>query len=130
VSCEKCQLSLDFRQEDGLINAITRRRKFELSPEHIVTVLFTGNFIGILFCRSLLWRTRFHTSIRMLLLSVIEVIWNIFPSHKYSSFALLIAHMAVMYGLIAAPLEHSNQPKPSETAAASPVGSQKKMKYM
>ncbi|RWR91625.1 dol-P-Man:Man5GlcNAc2-PP-Dol alpha-1,3-mannosyltransferase isoform X1 [Cinnamomum micranthum f. kanehirae] len=67
-----------------------------LSKEHIVTVMFVGNFIGIVCARSLhyqfyswyfyslpflLWKTPFPTLLRLILFGGVEVCWNIYPSN-------------------------------------------------
>lgn len=89
-----------------------------LQSEHIVTTLFVGNFIGIVCARSLhyqfyswyffslpylLWKTPFPTLLRLMLFAGIEVCWNIYPSNKYSSSALLCMHLIILWGLWTAP---------------------------
>lgn len=110
-------------QEEGVVEAITNPGKFRLSPDHIVTLMFTSNFIGFVFSRSLhfqfyvwiyhqlpylLWQTKFPTTLRIALLVAIEVVWNIFPSNAYGSFTLFICHLTILYGLWQAPLLHTN----------------------
>lgn len=92
-----------------------------ISGEHIVTTLFTGNFIGIVCARSLhyqfyswyvcslpylLWRTSFPTLVRLLLFVGVELCWNVFPSGVYSSMALLCLHVLILWGLWRAPPEY------------------------
>ncbi|KAG0332650.1 dolichyl-P-Man:Man(5)GlcNAc(2)-PP-dolichol alpha-1,3-mannosyltransferase [Podila horticola] len=85
-----------------------------LKPNHVLTALFTSNFIGIVFARSLhyqfyawysmtlpylLWQTRLPVVVRVLLLAVIEWSWNVFPATPASSQALLASHLVILAGL-------------------------------
>ncbi|KAK1293569.1 Dol-P-Man:Man(5)GlcNAc(2)-PP-Dol alpha-1,3-mannosyltransferase [Acorus calamus] len=85
-----------------------------LREEHIATVMFVGNFIGIVCARSLhyqfyswyfyslpflLWKTPFPNSLRVILFFTVEICWNIFPSNLYSSLALLCTHLLILWGL-------------------------------
>ncbi|XP_068659583.1 dol-P-Man:Man(5)GlcNAc(2)-PP-Dol alpha-1,3-mannosyltransferase [Aristolochia californica] len=91
-----------------------------LNVNHIVTLMFVGNFIGIIFARSLhyqfyswyfhslpflLWKTRFPTPIRLILFAGVELCWNIYPSNVYSSFLLFCIHLTILLGLWFAPSE-------------------------
>lgn len=91
-----------------------------LTSDHIITVLFTSNFIGIVLARSLhfqfyvwyfftipylLWSTALPNTIRVALLLAIEVVWNIFPSTANTSIVLLIAHLILLLALVATPLQ-------------------------
>jgi alpha-1,3-mannosyltransferase len=93
------------------------------SSSEIVTTLFTSQIIGIAFARSLHYQfyswyfwtlpflafKAFHPSIRKInykrLLSIalflfaIEICWNIYPSTKYSSTALLCCHLTLIFAL-------------------------------
>ncbi|XP_038975251.1 dol-P-Man:Man(5)GlcNAc(2)-PP-Dol alpha-1,3-mannosyltransferase-like isoform X1 [Phoenix dactylifera] len=102
-----------------------------LSREHITTVMFVGNFIGIVCARSLhyqfyswyfyslpflLWKTPFPTSLRLVLFAAVELCWNIFPSNFYSSLLLLCIHLSILWGLWIAPSEYPYvDGKPSQT---------------
>ncbi|XP_022153296.1 dol-P-Man:Man(5)GlcNAc(2)-PP-Dol alpha-1,3-mannosyltransferase [Momordica charantia] len=92
-----------------------------LKEEHIVTTMFVGNFIGILCARSLhyqfyswyffsipylLWRTPFHTLLRLVLFAGIEFCWNVYPSNFYSSILLLSLHLILLWGLWCGPEEN------------------------
>ncbi|XP_030543324.1 dol-P-Man:Man(5)GlcNAc(2)-PP-Dol alpha-1,3-mannosyltransferase [Rhodamnia argentea] len=92
-----------------------------LCPEHIVTTMFAGNFIGIVCARSLhyqfyswyfcslpylLWRTPFPTLLRIILFVGVELCWNIYPSNIYSSVMLLCLHLVILWGLWSAPPEY------------------------
>ncbi|KAI3506666.1 hypothetical protein L1887_21229 [Cichorium endivia] len=95
-----------------------------VKKEHIVTTMFTGNFIGIVCARSLhyqfyswyicslpylLWRTPFPTIVRLLLFAGVEVCWNVFPSTVYSSMTLLCLHVLILWGLWRAPPQYPYQ---------------------
>lgn len=91
-----------------------------LRNEHIATVMFVGNFIGIICARSLhyqfyswyffslpllLWKTPFPTTIRLLLFAGIELCWNVYPSSSFSSLVLLFIHATILWGLWISPCE-------------------------
>jgi len=99
----------------------SRPRSSILSIEHIVTVMFIGNFIGIVYARSLhyqfyswyfyslpflLWKTRFQTPLRIILFLAVEFCWNIYPSSAYSSLLLLFSHLCILFGIWFAPAEY------------------------
>lgn len=92
-----------------------------LRAEHIATVMFAGNFIGIVCARSLhyqfyswyfyslpylLWKTPFPTLVRLILFGVVESCWNVYPSNVYSSTLLLLAHLLILGGLWTASSEY------------------------
>ncbi|KIY63451.1 glycosyltransferase family 58 protein [Cylindrobasidium torrendii FP15055 ss-10] len=82
--------------------------------EDVALMLFTSNLIGIIFSRSLhyqfyswyaqqlpyiAWRTRWHWSLKILFVLMIEYAWNVFPSTPLSSNLLLGANVALLSGL-------------------------------
>lgn len=86
-----------------------------LSANNIVFVLFTSNFIGMAFARSLhyqfyvwyfhtlpylLWSIRMSPALRLLILGVIEMCWNTYPSTVLSSSMLHVSHLVILFGLI------------------------------
>lgn len=86
----------------------------KFSSLHIILMLFCSNFIGMCFSRSLhyqfyiwyyhtlpvlLWASPISTKFRLLLLGVIEMAWNTYPSTVYSSISLHVAH-AILLTLI------------------------------
>ncbi|KAL6504994.1 dolichyl-P-Man:Man(5)GlcNAc(2)-PP-dolichol alpha-1,3-mannosyltransferase [Orobanche gracilis] len=92
-----------------------------LKTEHITTTMFVGNFIGIVFARSLhyqfyswyfyslpylLWRTPFSTWLRLVLFFTVELCWNVYPSSVCSSAMLVGAHLVILGGLWLAPPEY------------------------
>eukprot|EP01127_Copromyxa_protea_P001453 TRINITY_DN1143_c0_g5_i1.p1 TRINITY_DN1143_c0_g5~~TRINITY_DN1143_c0_g5_i1.p1 ORF type:complete len:414 (+),score=64.06 TRINITY_DN1143_c0_g5_i1:166-1242(+) len=93
-------------------------KKDLLSADYILFVLFTSNFVGIVFARSLhfqfyvwyfhtlpylLWSTNLYTPLRLALMLVIEVVWNIFPSNAMGSLALFVSHLIILVALWFAP---------------------------
>jgi len=85
-----------------------------LTADHIATVMFTSNLIGILFARSLhyqfyswyaqqipflTWRTRYPIPLKLALIFGIEYAWNVFPSTSFSSGVLLAANVLLLAGL-------------------------------
>lgn len=96
-------------------------RPSSLSAEHIVTVMFVGNFIGVVCARSLhyqfyswyfyslpflLWKTRYQTPLRIILFLVVECCWNVYPSTAYSSLLLLFVHLCILFGIWFSPAEY------------------------
>jgi len=82
----------------------------------LVLPLFMSNFIGIMFARSLhyqfyvwyyhtlhylVWTTGYPVKHRLLLLGLIEMCWNTFPSTVASSGALHLCHFIIFVGLLA-----------------------------
>ncbi|KAF8944336.1 dolichyl-P-Man:Man(5)GlcNAc(2)-PP-dolichol alpha-1,3-mannosyltransferase [Haplosporangium gracile] len=85
-----------------------------MQPSHILTLLFTSNFIGIVFARSLhyqfyawyfmtlpylLYQTRIPVVLSMVLLGAIEWSWNVFPATAESSGVLITSHLIILVGL-------------------------------
>uniref|UniRef100_A0A914VP06 dolichyl-P-Man:Man5GlcNAc2-PP-dolichol alpha-1,3-mannosyltransferase n=1 Tax=Plectus sambesii TaxID=2011161 RepID=A0A914VP06_9BILA len=86
-----------------------------LSPNDILFPLFTANFIGMMFSRSLhyqfyswyfhslpylLWSSKLHPIINMVVMIGIELCWNTYPSTVISSAALHLLHIVIAVGLI------------------------------
>lgn len=76
--------------------------------------MFTCNFIGVACSRSLhyqfyvwyfhtlpylLWSTPFPNPSKLIIMGIIELCWNTYPSTSFSSFALHICHIAILVGL-------------------------------
>ncbi|KAM4825565.1 dol-P-Man:Man(5)GlcNAc(2)-PP-Dol alpha-1,3-mannosyltransferase-like [Thomomys bottae] len=105
-----------------------------LTPNQVVSTLFTSNFIGICFSRSLhcqfylwyfhilpylLWATpaRWLTHLlRLLVLGHIELSWNTYPSTSCSSAALHICHAVILLQLWLGPQSLPSSSKPSKKA--------------
>lgn len=79
-----------------------------------VLPMFAANFIGIAFSRSLhyqfyiwyyhtlpyiAWHSNYTNITRIVILGIIELCWNTYPSTVYSSAALHACHLALLYGL-------------------------------
>ncbi|XP_060762021.1 dol-P-Man:Man(5)GlcNAc(2)-PP-Dol alpha-1,3-mannosyltransferase [Neoarius graeffei] len=91
-------------------NSVTQK----LSADQIVLILFSSNFIGMCFCRSLHYQFYvwyFHTLpfllwsggvkklahlLRVLILGLIELAWNTYPSTTYSSLSLHVCHLIIL----------------------------------
>ncbi|KAL9648031.1 hypothetical protein ABK040_012085 [Willaertia magna] len=103
----------------------------KLNPHYILYIMFTSNFIGICFSRSLhyqfyIWY--FHSLpfllfeipfiklfknnslnnlinylFRFIILLSIEYVWNVYPSTFYSSIILHICHFIILIGLLIKP---------------------------
>lgn len=92
----------------------------KINANHIILVMFTSNFIGVMFARSLhfqfyvwyfftlpylLWNTFYPNIIKIFIMLVIEIIWNIYPSNPLTSLILFICHLSILTGLILTPLK-------------------------
>ncbi|XP_029201049.2 dol-P-Man:Man(5)GlcNAc(2)-PP-Dol alpha-1,3-mannosyltransferase-like [Acropora millepora] len=89
-------------------------QRHSLKANQIVYVLFVSNFIGVAFSRSLhyqfyvwyfhtlpflLWKTNLWVSVKVLVLGVVELCWNTYPSTVASSMALHVCHAVILGGL-------------------------------
>eukprot|EP01104_Vermistella_antarctica_P006209 TRINITY_DN16931_c0_g1_i1.p1 TRINITY_DN16931_c0_g1~~TRINITY_DN16931_c0_g1_i1.p1 ORF type:complete len:423 (+),score=90.65 TRINITY_DN16931_c0_g1_i1:228-1496(+) len=107
------------QSEGGLWRAVREwKEKPALSAEHIVAVMFTSNFIGIVFARSLhyqfyvwywhtlpflLWKTALPVPVRLVLLAAVEWVWNVYPSNSTSSITLQVCHLVLLVSLLLSP---------------------------
>lgn len=86
-----------------------------VSQSEIILVMFISNFIGMCFARSLhyqfyvwyfhtlpflLWCIKIPTAMRLLLLGLIELSWNTYPSTNASSGILHASHLVILCGLL------------------------------
>jgi alpha-1,3-mannosyltransferase len=86
----------------------------DASNETILTILFTSNMIGTLFARSLhyqfyswtawtmpfmLWRTGWNPIIQMMIWTLGEWAWNVYPSTSASSVTVVGVYAAVLVGV-------------------------------
>ncbi|XP_072749503.1 lethal(2)neighbour of tid protein [Anoplolepis gracilipes] len=96
---------------------ILKAEKINMSnvSQLFVYPLFLANFIGIMFSRSLhyqfyvwyyhtlpyiAWCTHYKTAIKLTILGVIELCWNTYPSTVFSSAALHVCHIILLYGTL------------------------------
>ncbi|XP_012529999.1 lethal(2)neighbour of Tid protein [Monomorium pharaonis] len=100
-----------------LKSQLRKREKVDMSTvsQLFVYPLFVANFIGVVFSRSLhyqfyiwyyhtlpyvAWCTDYKTIVKLTLLGVIELCWNTYPSTVFSSVALNLCHVILLYGIL------------------------------
>ncbi|XP_012563282.2 dol-P-Man:Man(5)GlcNAc(2)-PP-Dol alpha-1,3-mannosyltransferase [Hydra vulgaris] len=86
-----------------------------LSSNEVVFVLFSSNFVGMCFARSLhyqfyvwyfhtlpflLWSIKSTPAFKLLILGLIEMCWNTYPSTSLSSGVLHSCHFLILSGLL------------------------------
>ncbi|KAG5333473.1 NT56 protein, partial [Acromyrmex heyeri] len=96
---------------------LRKKEKVDMSTvsQLFVYPLFVANFIGIMFSRSLhyqfyiwyyhtlpyiVWCTDYKTIFKLTILGVIELCWNTYPSTVFSSAALHLCHIILLYGIL------------------------------
>lgn len=102
---------------DGMIEPLEKSdygEYFDRTVQLAVLPIFLANFIGIVCARSLhyqfyvwyfhslpylIWYTEFQLSLKFLLLGVIEMAWNTYPSTNVSSAMLHISHLVLLFGI-------------------------------
>lgn len=87
---------------------------FDKSVQLVLLPIFLSNFIGIVCARSLhyqfyvwyfhslpylVWYTRYSTSAKFLILGLLEMAWNVYPSTEFSSIALHTSHVLLLVGV-------------------------------
>ncbi|KAJ0181282.1 hypothetical protein K1T71_003367 [Dendrolimus kikuchii] len=87
---------------------------FDILSQLFILPMFIVNFIGVVCARSLhyqfyswyfhslpylLWSNNFSVIVRFLILAMIEMCWNTYPSTELTSAILHISHIAVLYGV-------------------------------
>ncbi|XP_045761525.1 lethal(2)neighbour of tid protein 2 [Maniola jurtina] len=87
---------------------------FDVLSQLFILPMFLVNFIGIVCARSLhyqfyswyfhtlpylLWSTNYTIIVRFLILALIELSWNTYPSTDITSAMLHICHLCVLYGV-------------------------------
>lgn len=87
---------------------------FDQSTQLALLPIFLSNFIGIVCARSLhyqfyiwyfhslpylTWFTGFNTSFKFLILALIELAWNTYPSTEFSSLLLHGCHLILLFGI-------------------------------
>lgn len=86
----------------------------KLCPNFIILTIFTSNFIGIAFARTLhyqfyswyfhmipyiLWHIRIPIVLKIILFMFIEISFNKFPATSLSSSILEISHIIILFGI-------------------------------
>ena len=100
----------------------TDPRMAPLDAAHVLLILFSGNFVGIVCARTLhyqfyawyfqslpllLWSVRMPSPLRVLLWAVIETVWNLYPPTAASSLTLLVCHGILLIMLLRRPTDPS-----------------------
>ncbi|XP_052213489.1 dol-P-Man:Man(5)GlcNAc(2)-PP-Dol alpha-1,3-mannosyltransferase-like isoform X2 [Dreissena polymorpha] len=98
--------------------SLSTKTATRLKPDQILLPFFTSNFIGMCFSRSLhyqfyvwyfhtlhylLWSTSIHQVGKVLILGLVELCWNTYPSTGLSSLVLHACHLTVLTGLWLSP---------------------------
>jgi len=93
------------------------------SAQLLVLPLFLCNFVGVMCARSLhyqfyiwyyhtlpylAWCTEYSTVARLLILGIIEMCWNTYPSTVYSSAGLHCCHLVLFYGVVSTLVKNCN----------------------
>ena len=93
-----------------------------LDAAHVLLILFSGNFVGIVCARTLhyqfyawyfqslpllLWSVRIPSPLRVLLWAAIETVWNLYPPTAASSLTLLACHGILLAMLLRRPTDPS-----------------------
>lgn len=99
-----------------LDSQFSKETKVDMSTASQLFILpiFTANFIGLVFSRSLhyqfyiwyyhtlpylIWCCEYKTATRLVILGFIELCWNTYPSTVYSSLCLHACHLIILYCL-------------------------------
>ena len=124
------------RSEKGLWAAVFNPPLKQPTAEHIVTVLFTSNFVGVVFSRTLhyqfyswyfhtlphlLFSTHLPAIVNVALIAIIELIWNIFPPRPWTSLVLQSCHLIILLALLFStprPAYYSMMQTPNKTNKA------------
>jgi alpha-1,3-mannosyltransferase len=96
-----------------------------LTSYFIATTIFTSNFIGVAFARTLhyqfyvwyfhtlpylLWHARvIPLAVKILVLLVVEVAFNVHPATPWSSAMLQVAHFILLVGLYVSPAPRATE---------------------
>ncbi|XP_039745339.1 lethal(2)neighbour of tid protein 2 [Pararge aegeria] len=87
---------------------------FDVLSQLFILPMFLVNFIGIVCARSLhyqfyswyfhtlpylLWSTNYTVIVRFLILALVELCWNTYPSTEITSAMLHICHLSILYGV-------------------------------
>ncbi|OAD54187.1 Lethal(2)neighbour of tid protein [Eufriesea mexicana] len=103
--------------EKNLQPQLKKKEKIDMSlmSQLFIFPMFVANFIGITFSRSLhyqfyiwyyhtlpyiAWCTDYKTVIKLTILGIIELCWNIYPSTTFSSISLHTCHLILLFSLM------------------------------
>ncbi|XP_054275904.1 lethal(2)neighbour of Tid protein-like [Macrosteles quadrilineatus] len=111
--------------EDDVKPQLKKRKErvnMDTSSQLFILPLFTCNFLGVACARSLhyqfyvwyfhtlpylLWSTPYTPTWKLIIMGVIELCWNTYPSTILSSAALHVSHIAIVFGLFRAKYKKS-----------------------
>ncbi|XP_011690238.1 PREDICTED: lethal(2)neighbour of Tid protein [Wasmannia auropunctata] len=108
---------LKYMWREELRPVLRKKEKVDMSTVNQLFIypFFVANFIGIVFSRSLhyqfyvwyyhtlpyiAWCTEYNTILKMTILGMIELCWNTYPSTIFSSTALHLCHILLLYGIL------------------------------
>ncbi|XP_054719574.1 dol-P-Man:Man(5)GlcNAc(2)-PP-Dol alpha-1,3-mannosyltransferase-like [Uloborus diversus] len=103
-----------------------------LSVDNMFFVLFSSNFVGVAFSRSLhyqfyvwyfftlphvLWCTNYNPILKLCILGILELCWNTYPSTNMSSALLHMCHLLILCNFLyhGAPAPYKDTQKKSRT---------------
>lgn len=103
--------------EKNLQPQLKKKEKVDMSTmsQLFIFPIFAANFIGMTFSRSLhyqfyiwyyhtlpyiAWCTDYRTVIKLTILGIIELCWNIYPSTIFSSISLHMCHLILLFGFM------------------------------
>lgn len=87
---------------------------YDILSQLFILPMFVVNFIGVVCARSLhyqfyswyfhslpylLWSNNFSVIVRFLILALIEMCWNTYPSTEFTSILLHTCHIVILYGV-------------------------------
>lgn len=99
---------------DDVDNEKTFNINFDILSQLFILPMFLVNFVGIICARSLhyqfyswyfhtlpylLWSTSYAVITRFLILALIELCWNTYPSTDITSALLHVCHLSILYGV-------------------------------
>lgn len=105
------------RVERDLRPQLRKKERVDVSivSQLFVYPLFVANFVGVTFSRSLhyqfyvwyyhtlpylAWCTDYNVALKLTILGVVELCWNTYPSTMFSSAALHLCHLALLYRIL------------------------------
>lgn len=89
-------------------------KKRTLRPTHVLLVLFTSNFVGIAFARTLhyqfytwyvhslpflIWGGPLPFVLKIAVVLLVEVVFNVYPPHPFAALVLSTVHFSILFSL-------------------------------